>query len=86
MRLSKPLLSILISFLLGVAWAFVIFGAVFAFQYSYDENEQNILNSLISAFFGLLPGLFFVLFIEYFLMIQDKMEHIDKKIDQFKND
>ncbi len=85
MRLSNPLLSILISFLLGVAWAFVIFGAVFAFQYSY-ANEQNIFNSLISAFFGLLPGLFFVLFIEYFLMIQDKIDNIEKKIDQFKND
>jgi len=85
MRLSKPLLSILISFLLGVAWAFVFFGAVFAFQYTYAQN-QDILNALVAGFFGLLPGLFFILFIEYFLMIQDKLEDIQKQINNPKHD
>ena len=76
MRLSSPLLSILINFLLGVSWAFALLGASTFF---FSLLELGFIFSLVGAFIGVLPGLFMVLLIEYFLMREEKLNELKKQ-------
>jgi len=78
MKLSSPLLSFLVNFLLGASWAFAFAGATVFF---YLFLEINVLYALFAGLIGVLPGLFFVLLIEYFLM---KYEHLDELKKQTK--
>ena len=76
MKLSTPLLSLLINFLLGASWAFAFMGA---FTFFFLFFNIGIFYSIFGAFIGALPGLFFVLLIEYFLMRQEKLEELKKQ-------
>jgi len=76
MKLSTPLLSLLINFLLGASWAFAFIGASTVF---FLFLHIGLFYSLIGSFMGALPGLFFVLLIEYFLMRQEKLEELRKQ-------
>ena len=76
MKLSTPLLSLLINFLLGASWAFAFMGATTLFLLLFNVG---IFYSFFGAFLGALPGLFFVLLIEYFLMRQEKLEELKKQ-------
>jgi len=78
MKLSSPLLSFLLNFLLGAAWAFALAGASIVF---YLYVDFSFFYALFAALIAALPGLLFVLFIEYFFM---KQEHLDELKKQTK--
>lgn len=76
MKLATSSLSILVNFLLGASWAFALLGASTLF---FIFLHINIFYSLFASFLGSLPGLFFVLLIEYFLMRQEKLDELKKQ-------
>ena len=76
MKLSSPYLSLLINFLLGASWAFAFLGASTLF---FLLLHIGIFYSLFGSFLGAVPGLFFVLLIEYFLMRQEKLNELKKQ-------
>jgi hypothetical protein len=78
MRLSSPLLSLLINFLLGASWAFALIGASTIF---FSFLNIGIIYALFGSFFGSLPGLFMVLLIEYFLMREEKLRELKRQTE-----
>ena len=76
MKVSSPILSILINFLLGASWAFAFLGA---FIFFYLFLEIGVIYSVLASFLGATPGLFLVLLIEYFIMRQEKLEELKKQ-------
>jgi predicted membrane protein len=76
MRLSSPLLSLLVNFLLGASWAFALIGASTLF---FSLLNIGFLYAFIGAFLGALPALFMVLLIEYFLMREEKLNELKKQ-------
>ena len=78
MKLSSPLLSLLINFLLGASWAFTFLGAITLF---YFFLHIGIFYAIFASFLGAIPGLFIVLLIEYFLMRQEKLNELKKQTE-----
>jgi hypothetical protein len=76
MRLSSPLLSLLINFLLGASWAFALIGASTLF---FSFISIGLIYAIFGSFLGSLPGLFMVLLIEYFLMREEKLQELRKQ-------
>jgi len=76
MKLSSPLLSFLVNFLLGASWAFAFVGATMLF---YIFLSIGISYAIFGALLGLLPGLFFVLLIEYVFMKQESLDELKKQ-------
>jgi len=76
LKASSPLLSLLVNFLLGASWAFAFAGATILF---FIFLEVDIFLAIIGGFLGSLPGLFLVLFIEYFLMRQENLQELKKQ-------
>ena len=74
MRLKDTSLSFVINFLLGVAWASVIIGAVSAFLSSYGDS---FLTAIFTAFIAAIPGMVAVLFLE--VVITQKEKHLELK-------
>ena len=74
MRLQNGPLSFVVNFLLGVAWASVLLGAVTSFLVFYQDN---LLLALVSAFMGALPGMISVLLLEH--IITGKEKHLELK-------
>jgi len=74
MRLEDKSLSFVINFLLGVAWASVIIGAVTSFLSFYNDS---FLFALMSAFVGAIPGMVAVLLLE--LVITSKEKYLELK-------
>ena len=64
MRLKSRTLSFLINFLLGTAWALVLIGILSAI---FTYAGFGILSVGIHALLWAIPGLFFVLLLEYIL-------------------
>ena len=81
MKLSSPLLSLLLNFLLGTAWAFALAGATITF---YLYLGIGFLYALFAALIASLPGLLFVLFIEYFFMKQEHLNELKKQTKLLK--
>lgn len=76
MRLSSPLLSLLINFLLGASWAFALIGAATVF---FSFIDFSFFYAVFGAFLGALPGLFMVVLLEYFLMREEKLQELRKQ-------
>ena len=74
MRLQNAPLSFVVNFLLGVAWAAVLLGAITSFLAFYQDN---LLLALVSAFMGALPGMISVLILEH--IITAKERHLELK-------
>jgi uncharacterized membrane protein YjjB (DUF3815 family) len=77
MRLKEKSLSFIINFLLGVAWAFMLIGAVSSFLSSYYHD--GILAAFVSAFIGMLPGMFAVLVLEYIITGKEQYYELKKQ-------
>ena len=75
MRLGNKQLGFIINFLLGVAWAFVLIGAITSFLTFYSDN---IFYALISACIGALPGMIAILLLEYIITSKEKYEELQK--------
>ena len=76
MRLQKSALGILINFLLGVAWAFVLIGALYTF---FSYYQIGFFSSIMMSFLGALPGLFFVILLEYLIVGMERLEELKKQ-------
>ncbi|MGB5506430.1 MAG: hypothetical protein WBM70_07080 [Sulfurovum sp.] len=74
MRLQNGALSFVVNFLLGVAWAAALLGAITSFLAFYPEN---LLLAIVSAFLGALPGMVSVLLLEH--IITAKERHLELK-------
>ena len=66
MRLQNGALSFVVNFLLGVAWASVLLGAVTSFLSFY---EVSIFLGIVSAVIGVLPGMVLVLVLEHVICL-----------------
>jgi len=76
MRLGDRPLGFIINFLLGVAWAFVLIGAITSFLSFYSEN---IFFAIIYACIGALPGMVAVLLLEYIITSKEKYAELKKQ-------
>ncbi len=76
MRLKDRSLGFVVNFLLGVAWAFVLIGAVTSFLAFYSTN---LLFAIIAAFIGALPGLIGILLLEHIITNKEKHEELKKQ-------
>ena len=74
MRLQNGPLSFVVNFLLGVAWAAVLLGAVTSFLAFYPGS---FFLAIIFAFMGALPGMISVLLLEH--IITAKERHLELK-------
>ncbi len=74
MRLEDRSLGFVVNFLLGVAWAVVLIGAVSSFLSFY---QNNLFFAIVSALIGALPGLVAVLLLEH--IITNKEKHLELK-------
>jgi len=72
MRLQNSALSFVVNFLLGIAWAFVLLGAMTSFLSFY---ENSLILAILSAAMGMIPGILAVLFLE--LVITSKEKHLE---------
>jgi hypothetical protein len=76
MRLQNGPLSFVVNFLLGVAWASVLLGAVTSFLAFYQES---LLLALVSAFIGALPGMISVLLLEHIITGKERYLELKKQ-------
>ena len=76
MRLKDSSLGFVVNFLLGVAWAAVLIGAVTSFLSFY---QNSFFFAIVSAFVGALPGLVAVLLLEYFITNKEKYLELKKQ-------
>ena len=76
MRLRDTSLSFVVNFLLGVAWAAVLLGAVTAFLSNYSNS---FLFAILSSIIATLPGMIGVLLIEHFITSKEKHEELQKQ-------
>ncbi len=76
MRLQNGSLGFVVNFLLGVAWAAVLIGAVSSFLSFY---QTSLFFAIVSAFIGALPGLIAVLLLEYFITNKEKYLELKKQ-------
>ena len=74
MRLKDKYLSFVVNFLLGVAWASMIIGAVTSFFSFYHDS---FFYAIVSAFMGAIPGVLAVLLLEIVITIKEK--HLELK-------
>jgi len=76
MRLEDKYLSFVVNFLLGVAWASMIVGAITSFLTFY---EDTFFFALVSAFVAALPGLIGILILEHFITNKEKLYELQKQ-------
>ncbi|AKF25213.1 hypothetical protein YH65_07250 [Sulfurovum lithotrophicum] len=76
MRLTDKTLGFVINFLLGVAWAFVLIGAVSSF---YSFYQTSIFFAIVSALIGALPGLAAILVLEHIITGKEKLAELRKQ-------
>jgi uncharacterized membrane protein YeaQ/YmgE (transglycosylase-associated protein family) len=76
MRLKDSSLGFIVNFLLGVAWAAVLIGAVTSFLSFYSTS---LLFAIVSSFIGALPGLIGILLLEYIITNKEKHEELKKQ-------
>ena len=76
MRLEDKPLGFIINFLLGVAWAFVLIGAVTSFLTFYSTSWFF---AIVSALIGALPGLIGILLLEHIITNKEKYEELKKQ-------
>jgi len=76
MRLKDRSLGFVVNFLLGVAWAFVLIGAVSSFLSFY---QNSFFFAVVSAFVGALPGLVAVLLLEHIITNKEKYLELKKQ-------
>ncbi len=75
MRLKGSSLGFVVNFLLGVAWASVIIGAVSSFLSFYHES---FFIACISAIVATIPGMIAILFLEVLITVKEKHEELKK--------
>jgi predicted Co/Zn/Cd cation transporter (cation efflux family) len=82
MRLEDKTLSFMVNFLLGVAWAFSLLGAMIAFLSFYSDS---FFLALIAAFIAAIPGFMFILLLEHFITNKEKLYELKKQTKLLKD-
>lgn len=76
MRLQNGPLSFVVSFLLGVAWASVLLGAVTSFLSFY---QISIFLGVVSAVIGVLPGMVLIVVLEHVITAKERYLELKKQ-------
>ena len=76
MRPTDKTFGFVINFLLGVAWAAVLIGAVSSFLSFY---HVNFFFALVSSFIGALPGMIGILLLEHIITNKEQQEELKKQ-------
>ena len=76
MRLQNGPLSFVVNFLLGVAWASVLLGAVTSFLTFY---QISIFLGIISAVMGAVPGMVLVVLLEHVITAKERNLELQKQ-------
>jgi len=76
MRLHDKYLSFVVNFLLGVAWAFAIIGAVTSFL---SLIHDSLFLASIAFFVGAIPGFIAVLLLELVIVTKEKYFELQKQ-------
>ncbi|WP_309498667.1 hypothetical protein [Sulfurovum sp.] len=76
MRLQNRALGFVVNFLLGVAWASALLGAVTSFLIFYHDN---FFWAIVSAFMGALPGMVGVLLLEHIITGKENQLELQKQ-------
>jgi chromate transport protein ChrA len=73
---------LIINFLLGTAWAFVLIGAISSYL---SVNHVGFIFAIASFVVGMVPGLLMVVLIEYIISGFNKHEEIKQLLEELKN-
>ena len=76
MRLQNGPLSFVVNFLLGIAWAAFVLGAMTSFLAFYPES---LLFAFISSFIGALPCMVSVLLLEHIITGKERYLELKKQ-------
>jgi hypothetical protein len=76
MRLQNTLLSFVVNFLLGTAWAMILLGAVTSFLSFYPDS---LILAFLFACIGMVPGMIGVLLLEHFISGQARLLEAKKQ-------
>ncbi len=76
MRLKDRSLGFVVNFLLGVAWAAVLIGAVSSFLSFY---QTSFFFAIVSSLAGALPGMVAVLLLEHIITNKEKYLELKKQ-------
>jgi len=76
MRLTDKTLGFVINFLLGVAWAFVLIGAISSF---FSFYHTGFFLAVVSGLIGTLPGLVAILLLEHIITSKEKLSELKKQ-------
>jgi len=76
MRLKDKSLHFVVNFLLGVAWASALLGAIGAFLSFYTDS---FLYAIVSAIIAAIPGIVGVILIEHIITSKEKYYELQKQ-------
>ena len=76
MRLENKSLGFVVNFLLGVAWASALLGAVTSFLALY---QISIFLGIISAVMGAVPGMVLVVLLEHVITAKERQLELQKQ-------
>jgi len=76
MRLDDKPLGFVLNFLLGVAWAAVLVGAITSFLSFFQDS---LVIAIVSAFVGAIPGLVAILLLEHIITSKEKYAELQKQ-------
>lgn len=78
MRLENKALGFIINFLLGIAWAAVLLGAVTTFLSFYNID---LVLAFLGLFIGALPGLIAIVLLEHIITTKESYAELKKQTD-----
>ena len=76
MRLKERSISFVANFLLGVAWASVLIGAIGAF---FSNFSSGVLPALFYAIIAMIPGMAAILLLEHFFTAKARYYELQKQ-------
>jgi len=76
MRLEDKALGVVVNFLLGVSWAFVLLGTITSFLSFYDDS---IVYAIVYGLIGAIPGMVAVLLLEHIITNKEKYLELKKQ-------
>ena len=76
MRLEDKALGVVVNFLLGVSWAFVLLGTITSFLSFYDDS---IIYAIVYGLIGAIPGMVAVLLLEHIITNKEKYLELKKQ-------
>jgi len=76
MRLEDKALGVVVNFLLGVSWAFMLLGTITSFLSFYDDS---IVYAIVYGLIGAIPGMVAILLLEHIITNKEKYLELKKQ-------